>query len=185
MQCFFPTGRLAPLLGKIRGFGLFLTDTIGRTPVEKRIRSSQIVILTAVSSLLLACVITSPAIFIGVESRNGDPAAEASILAERHLDRAMDEMKRTGNCSAEGRVVSCDDGCGSVYHLDTRLVREPSGEVTRVSVRVKWKGPLGGGTVVATEICEEPSGYDRAAMNGSGSGDELLSSGSAVVREAR
>ena len=120
--------------------------------MEKRIRSSHIVILTAVSCLLLACVITAPVVFVGVESRNGDPAVEASILAERHLDRALEEMKRTGSCSAEGRTVTCDDECGAVYRLDTRIVRETSGEVSRIAVRVKWKGPLGGGAVVATEV---------------------------------
>lgn len=132
--------------------------------MEKRIRSSHIVILTAVSSLLLACVITSPVLFIGAESRNGDPAAEASVLAERHLDRAMEEMKRTGGCSAEGRTVSCDEGRGAVYKLDTRLVREISGEVSRIAVRVRWEGPLGGGAVVATGICGEAAVYARAGI---------------------
>ncbi len=141
--------------------------------MEKRIRSSHIVILTAVSCLLLACVITSPVLFVSAESRNGDPAAEASILAERHLDRAMEEMKRTGVCSAEGRTVTCDDDGGAVYQLDTRIVRGDSGEVSRVSVRVRWKGPLGGGAVVATGVCAESSGYDRASMSGAPSGDEL------------
>ncbi len=121
--------------------------------MEKRIRSTQIVILTAVSSLLLACVISSPMLFTGAESKNWDPAAEASMIAEMHLDRAMEEMKLTGKCSAEGRIMSCDDGCGAVYWLDTRIVRDPSGEVSRVSVRVKWKGLFGGGAVVATGIC--------------------------------
>ena len=96
-----------------------------------------------------------------------DPAAEASILAEKHLDRAMEEMKRTGNCSAEDRSMSCDDGCGALYQLDTKVVRNPSGEVSRISVRVKWKGPLGGGAVVATGICSEEPGYGRTAMSGS------------------
>ncbi len=130
--------------------------------MEKRIRSSHIVILTAVSCLLLACVITSPVLFVGVESRNGDPAAEASILAERHLDRAMEEMKRTGNCSAEGKTVTCDDECGAVYKLDTRVMRETSGEVSRIAVRVKWKGPLGGGAIVATGLYGGTSGYGLA-----------------------
>ncbi len=130
--------------------------------MEKRIRSSHIVILTAVSCLLLACVITSPVLFVGAESRNGDPAAEASILAERHLDRAMEEMKRTGNCSAEGKTVTCDDECGAVYQLDTRVVRETSGEVSRIAVRVKWNGPLGGGAIVATGLYGETSGYGLA-----------------------
>jgi len=133
--------------------------------VEKRIRSSQIIILTAVSCLLLACVIMSPVLFTGVESRNGDPAAEASVLAEKHLDRAMDEMKRTGRCSAEGRTVSCDNGLGAVFHLDTRVVRRSSGEVSRVSVRVKWKGPLGGGAVVATGLCGETMGEGQRVLS--------------------
>ena len=153
--------------------------------MEKRIQTSHIVILTAVSCLLLACVITSPVLFVGVESRNGDPAAEASILAERHLVRTMDETKRTGNCSAEGRTVSCDDGCGVVYLLDTRLVREPSGEVSRIAVRVKWKGPLGGGAVVATGICGEASAYGPAAMNDTAPGGGLAQSDQVDIREAR
>jgi hypothetical protein len=133
--------------------------------VEKRIRSSQIVILSAVSCLLLALVITSPVIFTGAESRNGDPAVQASILAERHLDKAMDEVVRTGDCSAEGRSVSRDDAGGSMYELDTRVVREASGEVRRVSVRVKWKGPLGGGAVVATGICRETKDYGTTTIS--------------------
>lgn len=123
--------------------------------MEKRIRSTQIVILTAVSCLLLALVITSPIIFTGAESRNGDPAVQASVLAERHLDMAMDEMRRTGSCSAEGRTMSCDDKGGSMFELDTKVMRESTGEASRVSVRVKWKGPLGGGAVVATGFCDE------------------------------
>ncbi len=147
--------------------------------MEKRIRASHIVILTAISCFLFACVISSPVLFTGAESRNGDPAAEASILAERHLDRAMEEMKWTGNCSAEGRILSCDDGLGAVYRLDTRVVRGPSGEVSRVSVRVKWKGPLGGGAVVATGICGEDPGYGRDAMSGG-----LVNGGLAKIDQA-
>jgi len=157
---------------------------LGRTPVEKRIRSSHIVILTAVSCLLLACVITSPVLFVGAELRNGDPAAEASILAELHLDRAMEEMKRTGNCSAEGRTVTCDDDSGAVYQLDTRIVRETSGEVSRIAVRVKWNGPLGGGAVVATGLCGEMYGYERASMSGAPPGDGPQND-RADIREAR
>lgn len=147
--------------------------------MEKRIRSSQIVILTAVSCLLLALVITSPVIFTGVESKNGDPAVQASILAERHLDSAMDEMLRTGICSAEGRSVSCSDSSGSLYELDTRVVRGSSGEVDRVSVRVKWKGPLGGGAIVATGLFAETADHGQttlsagAAGNGSAPSDVL------------
>ena len=154
------------LLGEIAGNRGFSGQTsCERTPVEKRIRSSHIVILTAVSSLLLACVITSPVLFTGAESRNGSPAAEASILAERHLDRAMEEMEKTGNCSAEGRILSCDDGCGAVYRLDMKVVREPSGAASRVSVRVRWKGPLGGGAVVATGLCGETTDYGQTALS--------------------
>ena len=133
--------------------------------MEKRIRSSHIVILTAVSCLLLACVITSPVIFTGAESRNGDPAAQASILAERHLDRAMDEMMRTGICSAEGRSLNCSVRSGSLYELDTKVVRDSSGEVNRVSVRVKWKGPLGGGAVVATGLFGETTDYGQTTLS--------------------
>lgn len=157
----------------------------GRTSVEKRIRSSHIVILTAVSCLLLACVITSPVLFVGAESRNGDPAAEASILAERHLDRAMEEMKRTGMCSAEGKTVTRDDEGGSVYQLDTRIVRDTSGEASRVSVRVRWKGPLGGGAVVATGLCAETPGNDSAGLSGAAAGDGFVQSSRADIREAR
>lgn len=121
--------------------------------MKKRIRSIHIVILTAVSSLLLVCVISSPVLFSAIGSKNVNPAAEASILAEWHLDMAMEEMRRTGKCSAESRTMSCDNGCGAVYLLDTRIVRKPSGEVSRISVRVKWKGLLGSGAVVATGIC--------------------------------
>jgi hypothetical protein len=153
--------------------------------VEKRIRSSHVVILTAVSCLLAACVITSPVLYGSAESRNGDPAVEASILAERHLDRAMEEMKRTGSCSAEGRTVTCDDESGEVYQLDTRVVRETSGEIGRIAVRVRWKGPLGGGAVVATGICGETSGHGRAEMSGAAFGDGLLQNGRADIREAR
>ncbi|MCK4550110.1 MAG: hypothetical protein KAU49_08060, partial [Candidatus Krumholzibacteria bacterium] len=103
-------------------------------------------------------------LFTGAESRNGSPAAEASILAEKHLDRAMDEMRHKGSCSSEGRTVSYDDGLGAVYHLDTKVVRESSGEVSRVSVRVKWKGPLGGGAVVATGLCGETTGHGQTAL---------------------
>ena len=149
--------------------------------MEKRIRSSHVVILTAVSCLLLACVITSPVLFTGVESRNGDPAVEASILAERHLDRAMEEMKRTGSCSSEGRTVSCDDGLGAVYSLDTKVVRESSGEVSRVSVRVKWKGPLGGGAVVATGLCGEATGYGQTALSAGSVDNGLANTGPADV----
>jgi len=131
-------------------------------------RSSRIVILTAVSSLLMACVITSPVIFTSAETKNMDPSIEASILAERHLDRAMEEMQSTGRCPAEGRTVSCDDGRGSVYELRTSVVRSESGEARRVSVRVRWKGPLGGGAIVATGICG--GGQTRR--------DETLSAGS-------
>ena len=133
--------------------------------MEKRIRSSHIVILTAVSCLLLACVITSPVLFTGVESRNGDPAAEASVLAEKYLDRAMDEMKRSGRCSSEGRTVVYDCGLGPAYHLDTKVVRGSSGEVSRVSVRVKWKGPLGGGAIVATGLYGETTGFGQTALS--------------------
>lgn len=163
--------------------------------MEKRIRSSHIVILTAVSCLLFACVITSPVLFTDAESRNGGPAAEASMLAERHLDRAMEEMKRTGNCSVEGRTMSCDDGCGSVYVLDTRIARGPSGEISRISVRVKWNGPLGGGAVVATGICGRNPGYGRASISGGPAngvltkndqaGTETPDKGTAEIREVR
>jgi hypothetical protein len=81
-----------------------------------------------------------------------DPSIEASMLAERHLDRAMEEMESTGRCPAEGRTVRCDSGHGAVYELRTNVVRAESGEAERVSVRVRWKGPLGGGAVVATGI---------------------------------
>ena len=134
--------------------------------MEKRTRSSHIVILTAISCLLIACVISSPALLTGGGSRNGDYAAEASILAERYLDRAMEEMKRTGSYSAEDQTLSFEEDCGAVYRIDTRIVRRPTGEASRVSVRVKWKGPLSGGAVVATGICGENTGYDRAAMSG-------------------
>jgi len=140
--------------------------------VEKGIRSSQIVILTAVSSLLLALVITSPVIITGVESRNGDPAVQASILAERHLDRALDEMTRTGSCSVEGRTVSRDDEGGSSFELDTKVVRESSGRASRVSVRVKWEGPLGGGAVVATGFCGDNTGYGQTNLS-AGAADDV------------
>jgi hypothetical protein len=145
--------------------------------MEKRIRSSQIVILTAVSCLLLACVITSPVMFTGAESRNGNPSVNASILAEKHLDRAMEEMKRTGSCSSEGRSVSCDDGEGSLYELDTKVVRRASGEVSRVSVRVRWKGPLGGGAVVATGLCGDTTGYGQMTLEAGSSDNGLARSG--------
>lgn len=143
--------------------------------MEKRIRSAQIVILTAVSCLLLALVITSPIIFTGAESRNGDPAAQASVLAEQHLDMAMDEMRRTGSCSAEGRTMSCDDEGGSMFELDTKVMRESSGEASRVSVRVRWKGPLGGGAVVATGFCDE-NGQTilSAGQTGTVSSDDVI-----------
>ena len=134
--------------------------------MEKRIRSSHIVILTAVSCLLFACVVSSPVLLTGSGSRNGDYAAEASILAERYLDRAMEEMTRTGKYSAEDQTMSFEDEYGAVYRIDTRVVRRPTGEASRVSVRVKWKGPLSGGAVVATGICGENTGYDQAAMSG-------------------
>jgi hypothetical protein len=134
--------------------------------VEKRIRSSHVVILSAVSSLLFACVISSPVIFIGAESRNEDPAAEASILAEQHLDRAMEEMKTRGSCSQAGRTISRSDGSGEIFDIDTRVVREPAGEIKRISVCVKWKGPLGGGAVVATGIYAEDALSAGTAMSG-------------------
>ena len=137
-------------LAGIRDFSV--THIRGTTAVEKRIRSSQIVILTAVSSLLLAMVITTPVVFVGAECRNDDPAAEASLIAEQHLERAMDELKRTGACSSEGRMLKHDEG-GAGYELDTRVVRDGTGLASRISVRVRWDGPLGGGAVVATGIC--------------------------------
>ena len=101
----------------------------------------------------------------GVGSRNGDYASEASILAERYLDRAMEEMKRTGDYSAEDQTMSFEDDCGAVYRIDTKVVRSQSGEVDRVSVRVKWKGSLGGGAIVATGLCSDNTGYDQAVMS--------------------
>jgi len=159
--------------------------SFGRTPVEKRFRSSHIVILTALSCLLFACAITSPVIFTGARSKNGDPASEASILAERHLDRAMEEIRRTGSCRAEGRTVCCDDGCGSVYHLDTKVARGSPGEVSRVSVRVRWKGPLGGGAVVATGILGDGRMTSGASAGGAASDGGIASGGPADIREAR
>jgi len=153
--------------------------------VEKRVRPSHIVILTAVSCLLFACVVTSPVIFTGAASRNRGSASEASILAERHLDRAMDEMRRTQRCGEEGRTVRCDDGCGEVYRLDTRVERSPSGEASRVSVRVRWKGPLGGGAVVATGILADGPPLSRAAAGGAAAQGEIASGGTDYVREAR
>ena len=134
--------------------------------MEKRIRSSQIVILTAVSSLLLALMITTPVIFVGAESRNSDPAAEASLIAEMHLDDAMEELRRTGECSAEGRTVSCEEK-GTDYELDTRIMRDGEGRASRVSVRVRWDGPLGGGAIVATGL------YGAGETPGAGTLKEL------------
>jgi hypothetical protein len=131
--------------------------------VEKRIRSSQIVILTAVSSLLLAMVITTPVIFVDAEYRNGDPAAEASLIAEKHLDRAMDELKTKGVCSSEGRTITHDEAAAG-YELDTRVVRDGTGLASRVSVRVRWDGPLGGGAVVATGICGSKDALPGSAL---------------------
>jgi hypothetical protein len=175
----------APFRGICGDRGFSVNTSSGRTPVEKRFRSSHIVILTAVSCLLLACVVTSPVIFISAASRNGDPASEASILAERHLDRAMGEIRSTGNCSAEGRTICCGDGRGAVYDLDTRVERGPSGEASRVSVRVRWKGPLGGGAVVATGMLADGPESSQAAAGGGPQDGEIARGGPAGIREAR
>jgi hypothetical protein len=175
----------APPGGLSGGRGFSVQTSFWRTPVEKRFRSSHIVILTAVSCLLLACVVTSPVIFTGAASRNVDPASEASILAETHLDRAMEEMRRTGSCPAEGRTVCCEDGRGAVYQLDTRVKHGASGEVSRVSVRVRWNGPLGGGAVVATGILEGGPASSGAAAGGTAQDEEIARVGRADIREAR
>jgi hypothetical protein len=117
-------------------------------------------------------------LFAGAESKNNNPATEASILAECHLDRTIEEVNRTGECSSEGRTIRCSDIGGSTYLIDTRIVRKSSGGISRVSVRVKWNGPLGGGAVVATAICD--TRYYGAAAGG-GSADNL----SLTVTEAR
>ena len=103
---------------------------------------------------------------MGAESKNEDPAAEASILAELHLDRAMEEMKTSGRCSQAGRNISRSDESGEVYDIDTRVVRESSGEVKRISVRVRWNGPLGGGAVVATGIFAGDTLSDGTVLGG-------------------
>jgi hypothetical protein len=135
--------------------------------VEKHLPSARIVLLSAVSCLLFAILVASPVVFVGAESGRADPAVEASMLAELHLSRAVDEFRRTGACPAEKRVIRCDE-CreNEFYTLDTRVMRDPSGRAERISVRVRWEGPIGGGAVVATGILDDYGRIDQEVRGG-------------------
>jgi hypothetical protein len=146
-----------------------------RTAVDKHLPPANIVILSGVSCLLFAILVASPLMLGGGGGGRSDPAVEASMLAELHLGRAMDEMRRTGACATEERIIRCDECTENErYSLDTRVIRDPGGRPVRISVRVRWEGPMGGGAVVATGILESRSDAGRAGMSGgSGVSEEL------------
>lgn len=127
--------------------------------MESRLSPSGTIALTIVACVLTVAAALVPAVWSSRRGEAGALAAEASMLAECGLERALCEIIETGECrSAEHEVHCGGDGELEVAFMRRTTVKGSGADGGLiVEVAVTWRSAAGSGTVVTRGTCR-PSG---------------------------
>jgi len=126
--------------------------------VESRLSVAGIMALTIITCVLAVAAAIAPAIWSARRGEAAALAAEASVLAECGLERALCEILETGECRSADRAVHCG-GNGereaAFLRRTTVISDDPDSDLT-VEVSVTWRSPAGSGKVVTRGTCRSP-----------------------------